>query len=42
MKNTFKNIDKITLVGVIIVLTVIVPSLVSLTVKVITTQNIIF
>ena len=42
MKNTIKNIGTINLVGLIVVLTIIVPSIVGLTYKVFTTQNIIF
>jgi len=42
MKNTFKNIDKITLVGLAIAVTIVFPLLVAITYKVLTTTNIIF
>jgi len=42
MKNTIKNIDKITLVGLTIVTLVVLPLIVLITYKVLTTSNIIF
>lgn len=42
MKNTVKNIDKTTLVGLAIAVTIIFPLLVAITIKVINMQNIIF
>ena len=42
MKNTIKNIDTITLVGLTIVTLVVLPLIVLITYKVLTTSNIIF
>ena len=42
MKNTIKNTDKVTLVGLTIVTLVILPLIVAITYKVLTTSNIIF
>ena len=42
MKNTIKNIDTITLVGLTIVTLVVLPLIVMITYKVLTTSNIIF
>jgi len=42
MRNTFKNIGTINLVGLVIAVTIIFPLLVAITYKVLTTTNIIF
>lgn len=42
MKNTIKNIDTITLVGLTVLTIVILPLIVAITYKVLTTSNIIF
>lgn len=42
MRNLKNTIGKINLVGIVIVATIILPLIVSLTVKVVTTSNIIF
>ena len=42
MKNTIKNIDTITLVGLTVLTVVILPLIVAITYKVLTTSNIIF
>jgi len=42
MRNTIKNIDTITLVGLTVLTVVILPLIVAITYKVLTTSNIIF
>ena len=42
MKNTIKNTDTITLVGLTVLTVVILPLIVAITYKVLTTSNIIF
>jgi len=42
MKNTIKNLDKITLLGLTVLTLVVLPLIVMITYKVLTTSNIIF